>query len=513
MNNTRRVVPIIGEVLNAIQERDLERLRTLLNTNQGDDCISDHSIAFALCKAADHWDSVEACRLLNDRLSVNYKKRWHQSSKCKNDSPLHAAAFSGRLETVRFLLPMFDVNLMNESNRTPLWYAAASVITPQNNYSNSLTICQLLLDNGAHVNHIQGEKALFGILYHPVWEGHTELVRLLLEHGADPNVGRRRPGHSTIVTTTINLDQGDWYCTDVAILNGHAEIVSMLLRHGALMGGNREYPSLPYIVTSLNCLLRGSGRRTRKIKVTICEILVNHAMINRDTAAFLQSTLENEIENTTAGGSTEGCEILLEAGLVPSRCALFIAIQAGNEAACRLLTQHGIDPFLEKDNDHENDRGNRDNHAHEGKRGHAPSPFHAAARLTDMAILRYFMQLWNERFAASGGGRDTNGNSPLHALCRDKHVSIQAIQLLVQEFQANVAEQYLPSAVHDGKPLHFPFHSAVMADASLNVLYYLLNHFPDAALTTTTKATTSTRTTNTERRRPGCCGASHCIIL
>jgi hypothetical protein len=53
------------------------------------------------------------------------------------------------------------------------------------------------------------------------------------------------------------------------------------------------------------------------------------------------------------------------------------------------------------------------------------------------AILRFFLQHWYERFAASSGGHDTNGDCPIDVLCRDKHVSIQAIKLMVKEFQAN----------------------------------------------------------------------------
>jgi hypothetical protein len=60
---------------------------------------------------------------------------------------------------------------------------------------------------------------------------------------------------------------------------------------------------------------------------------------------------------------------------------------------------------------------------------------------TKMHKLRYFLKVWNERFAASNNNnKDLCGDSPIHALCRYPQVSLPAIQLLVQEFDAIVSE-------------------------------------------------------------------------
>jgi hypothetical protein len=54
-----------------------------------------------------------------------------------------------------------------------------------------------------------------------------------------------------------------------------------------------------------------------------------------------------------------------------------------------------------------------------GARSAASSPFLAAARLQDTGILKFFMQLWDERYGSAG--RNDNGEYPIHVLCRDKH--------------------------------------------------------------------------------------------
>ena len=90
---------------------------------------------------------------------------------------------------------MFNVNIVNALNRTPLWDAAWRALS---NNNDGLVICQPLLENGANANHEfeRRENAGFSLLRFSVMAGPAELVRLLLEHGADPNqrqdVTRRR---------------------------------------------------------------------------------------------------------------------------------------------------------------------------------------------------------------------------------------------------------------------------------------------------------------------------------
>src|ERR1700683_2223114 len=55
-------------------------------------------------------------------------------------------------------------------------------------------------------------------LHDAVWSGHIELVRLLLDHGADPNIP-----HAEGLSTPLHY----------AAIKGQAGIAAMLLDHGA----------------------------------------------------------------------------------------------------------------------------------------------------------------------------------------------------------------------------------------------------------------------------------------
>jgi hypothetical protein len=182
--------------------------------------------------------------------------------------------------------------------------------------------------------------------------------------------------------------------------------------------------------------------------------------------------MRKSFEYAIKGAENESCEILLEAGLNPShdRWVWDCAIQQQNAPVCRLLVQYGADPFMEEQGD-ENDVN-------------ATSPFLAAARLSDITIFEFFLDLWDERFSSTGG-KNGDGDYPLHVVCCDPHVSLQAIELLVNR-QADVL------AVVDGEQGLLPFHFAANWGASLDVIFYLLQHCPDALRHVGNTATSST---------------------
>src|SRR5208337_1007440 len=57
-------------------------------------------------------------------------------------------------------------------------------------------------------------------LHDAVWTGHIELVRMLLEHGADPNIPHAEAGSTPL---------------HYAAMKGQAAIAALLLEHGALI--------------------------------------------------------------------------------------------------------------------------------------------------------------------------------------------------------------------------------------------------------------------------------------
>jgi hypothetical protein len=184
------------------------------------------------------------------------------------------------------------------------------------------------------------------------------------------------------------------------------------------------------------------------------------------TAIFMQATFEFAIKQT----GTEGCQILLEAGIDAYR-AFHFAIRARSLSICQLLVRDDrADPFLREES-YENDSDDGGDGSAEPDTA-ATSPFLAAARLSDTRLFECLLATWNERFTSTGG-KSSVGNYPLHVVCCDPLVSLQAIKLLINR-NADVP------AIVDGEQELLPFQIAAMWDASLDVIFYLLQHCPDA---------------------------------
>jgi hypothetical protein len=92
--------------------------------------------------------------------------------------------------------------------------------------------------------------------------------------------------------------------------------------------------------------------------------------------------------------------------------------------------------------------------------------------LRTRAFLNTFWGVWDERFTTSGG-KNSDGDYPIHVACCDDQVSLQAIQLLVSRHAEALATV-------DGDEGLLPFHFAANWGASLDVIFYLLHHCPDA---------------------------------
>jgi hypothetical protein len=444
----------------------MEQLRELLtNSDEGPPWI----IGDTMRSAAGFLNNVAACRVICEVAAASPRADFLIGYIMR---PLHEAARQMNLEVLSFLLSlsMFDVNDCEyEESETPLYNAiqysrfAAGRVTPD----TVLAITRVLLDHGANPRqgrgrmHYKGEECPLSIAVR--WN-NTDIVRLLFEYRTDPNhvraVGRRPANQLDFVPS--------------AIRHGNADILLMLLQHGALVPIPRNRPPShsSHNSTCLNELL-GFDDKSRETKLDICRVLINHAAaiidIGRCVAAFLRSSFEFAIEEP----HNEGCAILLEVGMVPSSRDFYIAIRGGNESAARLLVQHGGDPFLLAGDDDDDDDGG------------AMSPFHAAARTEDTGILRVFLEHWNALFLASGGNNH-DGDSALHLLCRDPLVSIQAIQVLVDELEADVSEEATTTntitIAKNGEHVGIlPFHSVLMGveTVSLDVIFFLLRQYPD----------------------------------
>jgi ankyrin repeat protein len=97
---------------------------------------------------------------------------------------------------------------------------------------NPVGCVKLLLQNGASQSAVQGREPLFI----SVISGNAELVKLLLEHGADPNLRfELEPGHVPMVlvgdakSTVMNGSS----LLQLAVVEQHAGIARLLVQHGA----------------------------------------------------------------------------------------------------------------------------------------------------------------------------------------------------------------------------------------------------------------------------------------
>jgi ankyrin repeat protein len=126
---------------------------------------------------------------------------------------LFNAIYGGRRdEALSLIRSGRGLNAANEYGTTPLYAAAVQ---------GEAEIVRCLLEHGADPNAESfGETEGTPLCAAAAW-GYTDTVRALLEHGADPNRHERQLGD--VAMTAL-----DW-----ARRNDHAETVTTLIEHGA----------------------------------------------------------------------------------------------------------------------------------------------------------------------------------------------------------------------------------------------------------------------------------------
>ncbi len=152
------------------------------------------AIAFCLCFG------LTGCDLNHDYLSAASVT---VTTPIPAPPPLIEATLAGEMVRVRSLLQTgTDPNLVYHTN-TALTYAARDGFTD---------IARVLIDAGADVNWIDGEGVTPLIL--SSFKNHIELVRLLLDHGANTDI----------------KDQWDRTALDYALRRGEADPIAQLLQ-------------------------------------------------------------------------------------------------------------------------------------------------------------------------------------------------------------------------------------------------------------------------------------------
>jgi ankyrin repeat protein len=97
----------------------------------------------------------------------------------KKRTPLILAATNGHLAIVEFLVSKgAEVNLKDSDSQTPLMYASKRSFND---------VAAFLLKNDAEVNVQSKKKGMTALMLAAGWD-NVELVRMLLEHGAEPSL-------------------------------------------------------------------------------------------------------------------------------------------------------------------------------------------------------------------------------------------------------------------------------------------------------------------------------------
>jgi hypothetical protein len=114
----------------------------------------------------------------------------------------------------------------------------------------------------------------------------------------------------------------------------------------------------------------------------------------------------------------------------------YCAIQAKKKGICLLTVRdYQVDPVRQAADAF--DDGNET----------AATPYLSAARLPETTIFEYMMQHWDERFVKNG-----DGDYPLHVVCCDPCVSLQAIKILVNRNATSLA---MVDREHGLLPFHY----------------------------------------------------------
>lgn len=158
-------------------------------------------------------------------------------------TPFQKAIMKGDDAKLRSMIEAgYDVNRTGtgtDFGERPL-FTAASV--------SNLRAAQILLDSGADVNGTHGHRyrVNFTPLVPAAWWGYADMVDLLLKAGADPNLG----GDYAPLLAAVCVPSNNWDNPP------HKEVVRILLRHGASPNISRRIEEWKMNATPLSCAVR-----------------------------------------------------------------------------------------------------------------------------------------------------------------------------------------------------------------------------------------------------------------
>jgi ankyrin repeat protein len=251
-----------------------------------------HQVSYGKYRSQE--DGVRVAQLLFDRgADVNARR--------KNDrTPLHLASYYGNVEIVRLLLDNgadLDAATGNMGDK-PLHKVSYGKYRSQ---EDGVRVAQLLFDRGADVN-TRGKDG-WTPLHLASNYGNVEIVRLLLDHGADLDAatgnmedkplhqvsyGKYRSQEDGVRVAQLLLDRGadvntrrkdDWTPLHAASYKANAEIVKFLIDHGAEVDAVNKSGGTP-----LHDVLKGKYE-SQEDGVRVALLLLDHgANVNASKA-------------------------------------------------------------------------------------------------------------------------------------------------------------------------------------------------------------------------------------
>ncbi len=144
---------------------------------------------------------------------------------------IYMAALTGNIERVRELLDQ-DPALINRISDCHTGYSGSGSALTNAASGGHIEIVKLLLERGADPNlPVEGIAPRGHSLYTAVSRGHTEIVKLLLEHGAYPNT----EVESSADTLSIAISNGDSAVVELLCSYGAARNVNLLAHAGDIL--------------------------------------------------------------------------------------------------------------------------------------------------------------------------------------------------------------------------------------------------------------------------------------
>lgn len=207
-------------------------------------------------------------------------------------------------------------------------YEAVKKLFQQAVVAGDLDICKELLEKNAYyVN--EADQSSMTQLHYAAMSGQTELCRLLLRHGARPDIGTKRPLENYLTPL------------EAAIANNRTETALLLIEASAAeslkpVRGRNPAP----------LFLAIQNENVEIVKA----LLAKKAEVNTPGKAFVVT--QTPLAYAAAVGNTEICNVLLQAGADPAfkqgdvrtDQSLFLAAMTRRYELCSFLVESKFDP-------------------------------------------------------------------------------------------------------------------------------------------------------------------------